>query len=26
VPLPPDAVFITLKDYLKIAWGMITEG
>ena len=23
---PQDAVFITLRNYLKIAWGMITEG
>jgi len=26
VPLPQGAVFITLGDYLKIAWGMITKG
>ena len=26
VPLPQDAVFITLRNYLKIVWGMITEG
>ncbi len=26
VPLPQEAIFITLGDYLKIAWGMITEG
>jgi hypothetical protein len=26
VPLPQEAVFITLRDYLKIAWRMITAG
>ncbi len=26
VPLPAEAEFINLRDYVKIAWGMITKG
>ena len=26
VPLPQECFFITLRNYLQIAWGMITEG